>query len=117
MLPQESDTQQDMLRQFNDRYLNEEDVYQKEMLMGILENETVYQVDAYYFRNQRVINTHMRSLLVDWLMKLAYDLLFQRQTLYIAIYMVDRWMMMNANIRHDQLQLIGITALFLASKE
>ncbi len=31
--------------------------------------------------------------------------------------MVDRWMMMNANVRHDQLQLIGITALFLASKE
>jgi len=64
----------------------------------------------------RDISGKMRSILVDWLVQVHLRFNLMQETLYLAIAIIDRFLQRRSDIRRNQLQLVGITAMFLASK-
>lgn len=59
----------------------------------------------------------MRSILIDWLVEIAYAYRLHRETVHLAIEYIDRFLTDSTRrMRIDRLQLIGMTALYLAAK-
>ncbi|XP_076865892.1 G1/S-specific cyclin-E2-like [Brachyhypopomus gauderio] len=58
----------------------------------------------------------MRAVLLDWLMEVCEAYVLHRQTFYLAQDFFDRFILTQDDVEKERLQLIGITALFIASK-
>lgn len=66
---------------------------------------------------QRNITKNMREILIDWMMEVCEEFMIKRDTLYISISFIDRYLVMaDYEVPKNELQLIGITSLFLACK-
>ncbi|TNV86540.1 hypothetical protein FGO68_gene8654 [Halteria grandinella] len=69
------------------------------------------------FDRQAQVSTKMREILIDWLMEVCEEFMIKRDTLYITVDFLDRYIAMaDYDIQKNELQLIGVTALFLACK-
>ncbi|VEU37419.1 unnamed protein product [Pseudo-nitzschia multistriata] len=64
---------------------------------------------------QSRINSKMRAMLVDWLVAVHKKFRLQPETLYLCVNIIDRYLSL-ARILREHLQLLGVTALFVASK-
>lgn len=59
----------------------------------------------------------MRTVLLDWLSEVCEVYTLHRETFYLTIDYIDRYLSTNANIvPKQQLQLIGVAALMIAAK-
>ena len=56
-----------------------------------------------------------RYILIDWLIEVADMKQFVSTTLHFAVSLIDRYLCL-CRVRHSNLQLLGITALLLASR-
>ncbi|XP_076373692.1 G1/S-specific cyclin-E-like isoform X2 [Tachypleus tridentatus] len=78
--------------------------------------------DAVYPRDPKMLCRHpalharMRSILLDWLIEVCEVYRLHRETFYLAQDFVDRYLASRRNVPQQQLQLLGITALFVAAK-
>ncbi|KAI1285570.1 G1/S-specific cyclin-E [Halotydeus destructor] len=78
--------------------------------------------DELYYRDPSLLHRHpaiqsrMRSILFDWLSEVCEVYKLHRETFYLAIDFVDRYLTNQTDLPKQQLQLIGITCLFIASK-
>lgn len=73
-------------------------------------------IDGDYMKGMSV-NTRMRAILVDWMVSVQYKFRMCQDTLYLAVAMVDRFLSTpELDITKEELQLVGVTALFIASK-
>ena len=61
------------------------------------------------------LNARMRGILVDWLIEVHFTFQLQESTLYLAVQLVDEYLSVRQGKR-EALQLIGITAFFIAAK-
>jgi cyclin B len=68
-----------------------------------------------YMQNQADINSKMRAILVDWLVDTHSKFKLVPATLYLTVSLLDRYCTSNA-VPRSKLQLVGITALLVASK-
>ena len=68
-----------------------------------------------YMRKQRDINHSMRSILVDWLVEVSQEYRLDSQTLFMAVSYIDRFLS-EMSVQRGKLQLVGVTAMLLASK-
>lgn len=68
-----------------------------------------------YMPRQSEVNEHMRERIVDWICSLHYRFQFQIDALFHAISLLDRFLSVKV-IAHSRLQLVGLTALVIASK-
>ena len=57
----------------------------------------------------------MRGILLDWLVDVHFKFKLQPETLYLSISLIDRYLE-KVSIVSTQLQLLGITSLFIAAK-
>ena len=57
----------------------------------------------------------MRAILIDWLVGVQMKFRLQPETLYLCVNIIDRYLS-RAHLRRRRLQLLGITALFVACK-
>lgn len=57
----------------------------------------------------------MRAILIDWLIDVHMKFKLTTETLFLAVYILDRYLTKN-QINREKFQLLGITCLFLASK-
>eukprot|EP00088_Acartia_fossae_P021780 TRINITY_DN2311_c0_g1_i1.p1 TRINITY_DN2311_c0_g1~~TRINITY_DN2311_c0_g1_i1.p1 ORF type:complete len:364 (-),score=66.05 TRINITY_DN2311_c0_g1_i1:175-1266(-) len=63
------------------------------------------------------VNSRIRAVLIDWLIDVHNQFRLLQETLYLAIFMLDRYMQFDgANVKKNRYQLVGVTALFTASK-
>merc|ERR1712121_58051 len=63
------------------------------------------------------INEKMRSVLVDWLVEVQIQFKLLQETLFSTISIVDRFLSVEGmTITRSKLQLVGVAAMFLASK-
>ena len=62
------------------------------------------------------LQPRMRAILLDWLIEVCEVYKLHRETYYLTVDYIDRYLSMKKNISKNQLQLIGITCLFIASK-
>jgi len=58
----------------------------------------------------------MRTILLDWMMEVCEEYKLHRETYFLSVDMYDRFMEARTGVQKEQLQLIGITCLFIASK-
>lgn len=58
----------------------------------------------------------MRTILVDWLIDVHRDLGYFLETLYLAISILDRYLQRDKTVDRTNLQLVGVTAMWIASK-
>jgi G2/mitotic-specific cyclin-B, other len=57
----------------------------------------------------------MRSILVDWLLEVHMKFRLEQETIYLCINILDRYLAITL-VERNELQLVGVTALLLASK-
>lgn len=63
------------------------------------------------------INGRIRGILVDWLVEVHSQFKLLQETLFLTIYLLDRYMQLDGrNVKRNRYQLVGVTAMFTASK-
>jgi hypothetical protein len=67
------------------------------------------------FLDSKIVNSKMRSVLVDWLIQVHLKFHLLQETLYLCVQIIDAYLMA-VDVPKMQLQLVGVTAMFVASK-
>uniref|UniRef100_A0A1D1YTW4 Cyclin-B1-1 n=1 Tax=Anthurium amnicola TaxID=1678845 RepID=A0A1D1YTW4_9ARAE len=68
-----------------------------------------------YMGSQTQINAKMRAVLADWLIEVHHRFELMPETLYLTLYIIDRYLSMEMVLRRE-LQLVGITCMLIACK-
>ncbi|KAG2334557.1 hypothetical protein Bca52824_005737 [Brassica carinata] len=68
-----------------------------------------------YMHIQTEMNEKMRAILVDWLLEVHIKFELNLETLYLTVNIIDRFLSVKA-VPKRELQLLGISALLIASK-
>jgi hypothetical protein len=110
------DAEEDNTKRYNNIKYSEE--YSSDILNNLLQEEKdlPIQTNPNYYSFQYEINDKMRAILIDWLIDVHYKFGFKEETLYITIYIIDSYLSLK-QIERCNLQLLGITALFIACKQ
>ncbi|KAG1685267.1 hypothetical protein DVH05_009635 [Phytophthora capsici] len=90
--------------------------YAEDITKYHLQVEKKRKISGTYMNRQIDINAKMRSILVDWLIDVHYKYGLLPQTLHIAVLLIDRFLEKGVSVDRQRLQLVGITAMFIASK-
>ena len=94
----------------------DEDLYEYsreafEYLRGV---EEAFVIPQDYLESSN-ITSNMRMILVDWLTQVQHHLKLSQESLYLAVSILDT-ILHRRDVDADKLQLLGITALLLATK-
>lgn len=65
-------------------------------------------------KKQSDITASMRSILVDWLVEVSEEYKLHRETLFLAVNYIDRFLSY-MSVQRGKLQLVGAASMFLAS--
>ena len=77
--------------------------------------EPLTRVSCNYMRSQTDINHKMRAILVDWLVEVHLKFKLMPETLFLTHNLIDRFLEKKV-VSRKNLQLVGVTAMLLASK-
>lgn len=100
--------------QWNDPMLVAE--YAGEIFGYLFDAEVTTMGDPCYALNQQhEVTWKMRSVLVDWVIEIHYLFGLLPETLFLAVNIIDRFLSLRTVVL-GKLQLVGITALFIATK-
>ena len=69
-----------------------------------------------YLNSHKEVNEDMRGILVNWLFEVHLEFKTLTETLFLAVSLLDRYLERNASLSRRRLQLIGMTAIFIACK-
>ncbi|EXJ85044.1 G2/mitotic-specific cyclin-B [Capronia epimyces CBS 606.96] len=89
--------------------------YVREIFEYYFALEEVTQPNPQYMDHQDDLEWKMRGILVDWLIEVHTRFRLLPETLFLAVNIVDRFLSQKV-VPLDKLQLVGITAMFIASK-
>jgi len=89
--------------------------YVREIFEYYQELEKVTMPNAQYMDHQDDLEWKMRGILVDWLIEVHMRFRLLPETLFLAVNIIDRFLSQKV-VPLDKLQLVGITAMFIASK-
>jgi G2/mitotic-specific cyclin 2 len=78
-----------------------------------LEHETLPSPD--YIDHQPELEWKMRGILIDWLIEVHASFRLLPETLFLTVNIIDRFLSAEI-VSLDRLQLVGVTAMFIASK-
>lgn len=81
--------------------------------LKVLEESTMPNPD--YMEHQDHLEWHLRGVLVDWLVEVHTRFHLLPETIFLAINIIDRFLSARV-VELEKLQLVGITAMFIASK-
>lgn len=71
--------------------------------------------ESYMVGVQQEVNGKMRTILVDWLVEVHMRFKLLQETLFLTVDLIDRFLH-KRSVARGQLQLVGITAMLIASK-
>ncbi|XP_026526260.1 G2/mitotic-specific cyclin-B1 [Notechis scutatus] len=71
-------------------------------------------VRANYLAGQEITGS-MRAILIDWLVQVQMKFKLLQETMYMTVAIIDRFLQ-NNKVAKKMLQLVGVTAMFIASK-
>lgn len=89
--------------------------YVHEIFDYLREIETETMANKDYMDNQPDLEWKMRGILVDWLLEVHTRFRLLPETLFLAVNIIDRFLSTKI-VQLDRLQLVGVTAMFIASK-
>jgi cyclin B len=90
-------------------------IYFNEIFNFLESTEENFQIKSDYFLLHTEINHTSRAFLIDWLVTLHSKFRLLQETLYISVNLVDRYLSKRM-VTKKQLQLVGVTAMFIAAK-
>jgi len=93
------------------RWANSEDVWNL-----MCWKETNYKRDPNLLQRHPQITPKMRAVLFEWISEVCEVYKLHRETFYICMDFVDRYLSEESHMPKSRLQLLGITALFIAAK-
>ena len=83
----------------------------------LAQREKAYSTDPHYLKTkQPYLSWNMRAILVDWMFEVSMEFTLKRETFHYALNYVDRFLSLYPNIQKQELQLVGVVALFTAAK-
>jgi len=82
----------------------------------VLELESEQSVREGYLTKSHLVSESMRGVLVDWLYEVQHSFDLLLDTVQMAVGLLDRFLQDATDISRDNLQLVGVTCLFIASK-
>ena len=62
------------------------------------------------------LQPRMRAILIEWMMKVCEEYKLHRETFYLAVDFIDRFLGESPSVPKNRLQLIGVTCLFIGAK-
>mmetsp|Transcript_9423 Transcript_9423/g.19814 ORF Transcript_9423/g.19814 Transcript_9423/m.19814 type:complete len:377 (-) Transcript_9423:325-1455(-) len=89
--------------------------YVQDMYEHFRLKESSTSVRPGYMQQQPQITENMRAILVDWLVEVHNKFKMVPETLYLTVNIIDRYLERN-QVTKGKLQLVGVTALLIASK-
>ncbi|KAJ8110303.1 hypothetical protein OPT61_g6828 [Boeremia exigua] len=89
--------------------------YVVEIFEYLKELEIATMANPDYMDNQSELEWKMRGILVDWLLEVHTRFRLLPETLFLAVNIIDRFLSSKI-VQLDRLQLVGVTAMFIASK-
>jgi hypothetical protein len=89
--------------------------YIKEIYGYMKALEAIFPIKKVHLQMQPEITGKMRSVLVDWLVQVHLRFHLLQETLYLTVSILDRYLQAD-KVKRSQLQLAGVTAMFIASK-
>lgn len=89
--------------------------YVEDMYEHFRFKESSTSVRPGYMQQQPQITENMRAILVDWLVEVHNKFKMVPETLYLTVNIIDRYLERN-QVTKGKLQLVGVTALLIASK-
>ncbi|CAB1332715.1 unnamed protein product [Coregonus sp. 'balchen'] len=117
----------DLCQAFSDVLLNIKDVdaddydnpmlcseYVKDIYKYLQKLEIDQAVKPKYLEGQEITG-NMRAILIDWLVQVQIKFRLLQETMYMTVGIIDRFLQDNP-VPKKQLQLVGVTAMFIASK-
>lgn len=117
----------DLCQAFSDVLLNIKDVdaddydnpmlcseYVKDIYLYLRQLETEQAVRPKYLAGKEVTG-NMRAILIDWLVQVQIKFRLLQETMYMTVAIIDRFLQ-DHPVPKKQLQLVGVTAMFIASK-
>ncbi|KAJ5632612.1 G2/mitotic-specific cyclin [Penicillium lividum] len=89
--------------------------YVVEIFDHLQELEILTMPNHQYIDHQPDLEWKMRGILVDWLIEVHTRFRLLPETLFLAVNIIDRFLSAEV-VALDRLQLVGVTAMFIASK-
>jgi len=90
--------------------------YAEDIYHHLLDAEEIHSPSPSYMeRVQSDINQQMRGILVDWLVEVAEEYRLHSDTLFLSVLYTDKALSI-FSVPRSQLQLVGVTAMLIASK-
>lgn len=88
--------------------------YVKDIYVYLRQLEEEQAVKPKYLLGREVTG-NMRAILIDWLVQVQMKFRLLQETMYMTVSIIDRFMQNNC-VPKKMLQLVGVTAMFVASK-
>ncbi|KAM4723220.1 G2/mitotic-specific cyclin-B1 [Rhinophrynus dorsalis] len=88
--------------------------YVKDIYCYLRSLEESQAVRANYLQGQEVTG-NMRAILIDWLVQVQMKFRLLQETMFMTVGIIDRFLQEHP-VPKNQLQLVGVTAMFLAAK-
>jgi len=107
-----SEYEQDAVKRSNPQECQE---YESEIVAGLFAEESLHMPRPDYMANQANLNGKMRGILIDWLVEVHMKYKLRRETLYLAVSLIDRYMA-KMPVPRNRLQLVGVVGMFVAAK-
>ena len=89
--------------------------YVYEVLEYMKQLELTTQPNPNYIEQQKELEWRMRGVLVDWLLEVHTRFHLLPETFYLTVNLIDRFLSCKV-VQLERLQLVGVTAMFIASK-
>lgn len=89
--------------------------YANEIYAYLRQLEDQFTIEEEYLQGRKITRA-MRTTLVDWLVDVQQEFNLHQETLHLCIAVLDIFLQKVPSILKDNLQLVGVTALFLACK-
>jgi len=86
------------------------------VLYTMRKREQHHLPSPWYLSQQDQMTRDRRATLFDWMFEVGQEFKLSRATLHSAINFVDRYMTIVPNVAKTNLQLVGVTSLWVASK-
>ena len=96
---------------------NNETEAESKMLNYLISSEAAHTPDPNYFQTSQFdVSNLMRAILVDWMMEVCSEYTLKRETFDYAVNYVDRFLSVHPNVVKEELQLVGVSSMFIAAK-
>jgi len=89
--------------------------YAADVFASLLDKERAFLPKPDYMDAQADLNGKMRAILIDWLVEVHMKYRLRPETMFLAVNIIDRYLSVRP-VRRNKLQLLGVTAMFIAAK-